>query len=77
MTVHVTSSGNNVQNISIEMQFKTTMRCHIPRLKINVSKKKMGGPRAGEDAEQLEPACADDGHMKWYSHSGRELGSCS
>ena len=65
------------------MQFKTTMRCHIPRLKINVSKKKNGrttgwrGRRATRTRmrwwwayEMVQPLWTRVGQllMKWVIH---------
>lgn len=38
-------------------------------------KKRPTIPNADKDGEHLEPSYIADGHTKWYSHSGKQIGS--
>ena len=54
-----------------EMQIITTMRYHLTPVRMAIIKNPQT-TNAGEGVERREPSCTVDGHVNWYSHSGKQ-----
>jgi len=55
-----------------EMQIKTTVRHHLPLLRIDIIKKST--INAGEGMEKRESFYTVDGNVNWCTHYGKQYG---
>ena len=51
-----------------EIQMKSTVRYHLPAIKISITKNKL---KSGNSWEKLEPSVDDN--VKWYTHCKNSL----
>ena len=57
-----------------EMQIKTTMRYHLPPVRMAVIEKCLQIINAGEGVEKKVPSYTVGGNVNWCSHYGEEHG---
>ena len=59
-----------------EMQLKTTMRYHLPPVRVAITKK-LQIINVGEGVEKREPLYTVGGNVNWYNHCGKQYGGFS